>query len=164
MRVPHIYLETSVFNFAFSDQSPEKQRHTLELFKEIKQGKYRPFTSQYVVEELSAAPEPKRSSMTRLITEYGIETLPGNDESVRLAALYVSEGVIPQKYLADALHIALATVSDMNVIVSYNFKHIVKLKTIMMTGIINKRENYHELMILSPTEIIECVGGDGDDQ
>ncbi len=65
------------------------------------------------------------------------------------------EGTIPRKYAADALHIAAATVHDIDLIVSYNFKHIVKLKTVTMTEIVNLREGYKKIGIFSPTEVIE---------
>ncbi|MDR1193737.1 MAG: hypothetical protein LBK98_06175 [Peptococcaceae bacterium] len=155
MRAPKIYLETSVFNFYFADDAPDKREDTRRLFEEIWQGKYEPYTSLFVVEELQAATEPKRSQMLDLIKQYDITALPGENESRRIAGLYVAEGIIPEKYLADALHIAATTVNELDFIVSYNFKHIVKLKTITMTEIVNLRENYHKIGIYSPTEVVE---------
>ncbi|MDR0999272.1 MAG: PIN domain-containing protein [Clostridiales bacterium] len=155
MRVQKIYLETSVFNFYFADDAPDKRDDTLRLFEEIQQGKYEPFTSSFVIGELQRAPEPKRKAMIDLITQFDIAMLPENSETQRLAALYVAEGIIPQKYSTDALHIAATTVNDLDLIVSYNFQHIVKMKTVMMTEIINLRERYHRIGIYSPTEVIE---------
>jgi hypothetical protein len=80
--------------------------------------------------------------------------LPVSNEAQRLASLYINEGVIPAKYPIDALHIAVAAVNNLDYIVSYNFRHIVKLKTIIMTESINVRENYKRIGILSPTEVI----------
>jgi hypothetical protein len=74
---------------------------------------------------------------------------------VRLADIYVTEGIIPQKYRTDALHIAIATVMDLDFVVSFNFKHIVKRKTIMMSSVVNMREGYKQIGIFSPTEVIE---------
>ncbi|MDR3304599.1 MAG: hypothetical protein LBS85_01005 [Clostridiales Family XIII bacterium] len=59
MRTPKVYLETSVFNFVFADDAPDKKADTLKLFEEVRQGKYEPYTSAYVVEELEQANEPK---------------------------------------------------------------------------------------------------------
>jgi predicted nucleic acid-binding protein len=155
MKVPRIYLETTIFNFYFADDAPERKRDTLKLFEEIKAGKYEPFTSIFVLDEIKEAPEPKRSQMSDLITKYNVLNLPANNEVERLAEIYVREGIIPAKYETDALHIAAATVHGLDFIVSYNFKHIVKRKTIIMTGVVNARENYNELGIFSPTEVIE---------
>ena len=155
MRVPKIYIETSVFNFYFADDAPDKRDDTIRLFHEIRLGKYEPYTSLFVIEELQAASEPKRGKMLELIKRYGVTTLPGESEILRVAGLYVAEGVVPEKYLTDALHIAATTVNELDFIVSYNFRHIVKLKTITLTEIVNLRENYRKIGIYSPTEVID---------
>ncbi|MDR1093859.1 MAG: hypothetical protein LBL66_06890 [Clostridiales bacterium] len=155
MRVPRIYLETSVFNFVFADDAPAAKADTLKLFEEIKAGKYAPFMSVHVVEELGRAPEPKRSRMFELIDKYGVEILPNNAETERLADIYIAEGMIPAKYADDALHIASTGVWGLDIIVSWNFKHIVKVKTIAQSEIINFKEGYKRVMINSPTEVIE---------
>ena len=148
-------METTVFNFFFADDAPEKKQDTLKLFKEIKDGKYIPYTSDAVLEELGKATPEKFHQMFSLIDQYAMITLPVTDEAKRLADIYLKEGVIPEKYPTDALHIALSTVSDLDYIISYNFRHIVKVKTITMTESINIRENYKRIGIFSPTEVID---------
>jgi predicted nucleic acid-binding protein len=155
MRTPRIYLETTLFNFFFADDAPEKRQDTIKLFQEIKEGKYSPYTSDAVLEELEKASPEKFNQMFSLINQYSITILPVTEDAKRLANIYINEGVIPEKYPTDALHIALSTVNDLDHIVSYNFRHIVKLKTITMTESINIRENYKRIGILSPTEVIE---------
>ena len=155
MRTPKIYLETTLFNFFFADDAPEKKQDTIKLFQEIKDGKYIPYISDAVLEELEKASPEKFKQMSSLISQYSIISLPVTEEAKRLADIYVSEGVIPEKYPTDALHIALSTVNDLDYIVSYNFRHIVKLKTITMTESINLRENYKRIGIFSPTEVID---------
>ena len=157
MRVPKIYLETSVLNFYFADDAPDKRADTIKLFEEIRQGKYEPYTSDFVIKELQDAPEPKQSNMLNLIKQYGIASLSLDDEAARMGSIYVAEGIIPAKYLTDALHIAATTVSNLDFIVSYNFRHIVKMKTITMTESVNIREGYKRIGIYSPTEVIEYV-------
>lgn len=156
-RTPKMYIETSVFNFFFTDDAPERRKDTLTLFEEIRRGKYAPYTSSYVLDELRAAPEPKRSKMLELAAGHGMIILQSDEEARRLADIYVREGIIPQKYFLDALHIAMAAVRDLDFIVSYNFKHIVKRKTVIMTEAINVREGYKKIGIFSPTEVIEYV-------
>ena len=137
MRIPRVYIETSVFNFVFADDAPDKKQDTLRLFDEIKKGLYESYTSDYVLQELKRAAEPKQSRMVKLISQYRMIFLEQNDEAERLANLYITEGVFPEKYFTDAVHIAVATVNDLDFIVSMNFQHIVKRKTIKMTGYIN---------------------------
>ncbi len=154
-RKPKVYIETSVFNFVFADDALDRREDVIALFREIEQGRYSAFTSEYAIAELQKAPEPKRGDMLGLIKKYAIAYLPASEEIQNLAAMYIAEGIIPRKYVTDALHIASATVNDMDLIVSYNFKHIVKLKTITLTEVVNLREGYRKIGIFSPTEVIE---------
>jgi len=153
-----LYLETTIFNFVFAEDSLEKRDDTLKLFAEIKQGLYEVFTSKYVLDELERAGEPKRSKMKALIKDYGVEILPTLPSIVELSEKYIEMGMIPAKYPDDALHIAAASVWNMDVIASWNFKHIVKIKTVMMTEAINNMCGYSRVMIHSPKEIIEYDG------
>jgi hypothetical protein len=67
MRIPKVYLETTVFNFFFADDAPDKKQDTLQFFKEISEGKYIPYTSDYVLQELKRASDEKQSLMLPLI-------------------------------------------------------------------------------------------------
>jgi len=119
MRVPTIYLETTIFNFPFTDDAPQYRADTLRLFTEIKAGKFRAFTSEYVLDELEDTQnEEKLKEMKALIVDNAVEVLPGNDEIIRLADQYVTAGVIPEKYSTDAIHIAAATIAGLDYIVS----------------------------------------------
>ena len=129
MRRPRVYLETTMFNHYF-DTDREAHGDTVELFKEIRAGKYEAYTSAYVTDEIVEAKEPKRSNMLALIEEYNITILPVAGEAGKLANIYVSEGVIPIKHRYDALHIAIATINDLDYIFSLNFKHISRLSSV----------------------------------
>jgi len=154
MRKPKIYLETTMFNYYF-DVDREAHGDTVKLFQEIQAGKYEAYTSAYVVDELEAAEEPKRSNMLALIGEYNITVLDFSDESQDLTDIYVKEGIISAKYRYDGLHIACATTNDLDYIFSLNFKHINKIKTKTMTGVTNVREGYKPITIASPMEVTE---------
>jgi hypothetical protein len=155
MRVPTIYLETTIFNFPFADDALQYQNDTKHLFAEIKAGKFRPFTSVYVTQELEAAIDSLRDERLRFIKEYEVEVIPASNEAEQLAKLYINDGVIPEKYRMDALHIAAATVAGLDYIVSLNFRHIVKHKTIIETEIINAREGFKRVFIHTPMEVID---------
>jgi len=93
--------------------------------------------------------------MLNLVIEYNIIVLEFNREAERLGDIYVSEGIIPVKYRTDGVHIATATVNDLDMILSLNFKHIVKKKTIEMTELVNIKENYKKVSIYAPMEVVE---------
>jgi len=154
--MPTIYLETTIFNFPFAEDAPQYQADALQLFAEIKAGKFKAFTSEYVLDELGETKDAgKLKKMKALIEDNGIEVLPGNDEIIRLADLYVAEGVIPAKYSTDTVHIAAATIASLDFIITLNFRHIVKHKTIIQTEIINAREGFKRVFIYTPAEVID---------
>ena len=155
MRIPKIYLETTIFNFPFVDDAPDLRAYTLRLFEEIRAGKFKPYTSGYVVDELEKTQNiEKREKMKALIKEYGVETLPANKKAEWLAGVYVKEGIIKSRYETDALHIAMATIASLDFIISLNFQHIVKHKTIFETEVVNIREGFKRVFIYSPMEVI----------
>jgi len=154
MRVPKIYLETTVFNYYF-DTDRDAHTDTVKLFDEIKAGKYEVFTSIYVMDELAKAGEPKRSNMLELIEKYDIIVVPADEETEKLADIYINEKVIPTSKQLDSLHIACASVNDVDYIFSFNFRHINRIKTKEMTSIINIREGYKPVKITVPAEVIE---------
>ncbi len=153
MRTPKIYLETTIFNYNFADDTPEKKLENLKLFEDIKNSIFEPYTSTIAVDELLKASEPKRENMMKLISQYNITVLPATEEISELAQEYVNSGIIPEKYIDDARHIACATIYNLDIIVSWNFKHIVKRKTKIMTEQVNLIQGYKNIEIYSPAEV-----------
>ena len=155
MRKQKVYLETTLFNFYLDTDRGDAHVDTVHLFEEIAAGKYEAYSSDYVIDELKRAPDEKREKMIGLLSEYGIKVLEPDNEASRLADLYVSGKVIPQKYRADGLHIAIAAVNGLDMVISMNFQHIVKHKTEKMTGAINILNGYRAVDIVSPMEVVE---------
>ena len=154
MRKPKIYLETTIFNHYF-DVERDAHVDTVKLFQGIEANQYEAYTSSYVIDELSQAEEPKRSNMLALIAKYKIIVLDATNEARDLADVYLDEGVIPIKYRYDGLHIAIATINDLEYIFSLNFKHINKVKTKTMTSLINVHQGYKPVLIVTPMEVTE---------
>jgi len=157
-RRPKIYMETTMFNYYFDEDRGNAHKYTVRLFEMIKEGKFEAYASAYVTDELEKANEEKSSKMMRLIEEYKIRVLDGNDDIRKMGNIYVEKNIIPKGYIADAMHIAVATVYGMDMIVSMNFEHIVKPKTIRMTGVINIENGYNIVNIRSPEEVVKNVG------
>lgn len=158
MRVPKVYLESTMLNFYFADDAPDKRQDTLTMFEEIRVGKYEPYTSFVTVDEINRTKNTqKREKMLALINEYDIGVLEDDSDADALADMYVREGIIPIKYRDDALHIAVATITEMHIILSWNFEHIVKRKTRHMVNAINLREGFRTIEICSPKEVIESA-------
>ena len=154
MRKTKIYLETTIFNYYF-DRDRDAHPYTVRLFEEIAMGRFVAFTSEYVVAEPMKAPEEKRDRMLGLIERSEINLLGMSGEAENLAAVYAREGAVPLKFQADGLHIAMAVVNDLDMIISLNFKHIVKKKTMEITSLINLREGYRQIRIFAPMEVTD---------
>ena len=157
MKKLKIYLDTTIINFAIYDKDPEKKRITQLLIAEIKQGKYEAFISRIALFEIEEAQEEKRKELVEVVKDINPEELPVDEEVERLANRYIEEGIIPIKYADDARHIAVASIHDLDAIVSWNFEHIVKLKTKKEVTGINNLMGYKEIEIYSPQEVIENV-------
>jgi predicted nucleic acid-binding protein len=155
MRTPKIYLETTMFNYYF-DTDRDAHADTVTLFEECAAGKFAPYTSTYVIQELEDTEDAeRRGKMLALIGKYHITVFAANDESDALAQRYAAEGALPPNSLMDASHIAIASVNALDKIVSLNFRHIVRDKTIKMTGAINILLGYNAVEINSPMEVID---------
>ena len=154
MRKSKIYLETTMFNYYF-DEDRDAHADTVTLFEECASGKFEPYTSLYVINELENTLGDKRDKMIALVERYGITVLALNNEAEQLADVYVEQGVIPIKYRTDGVHIAVAAVNDLDMIISMNFQHIVKRKTKIGTGNINALNGYRVVEICTPMEVNE---------
>lgn len=155
MKTIKYYIETSVFNFVFADDEPKRRDLTKKYFYRLKREKTEIYISTILIDEISAAPEPIKNKLLKLIEEYKPIVLELDDEVEQLAKKYVDEKIIPEKYIEDAYHLAVASVNDVDVIVSWNFQHIVKLKTKIEVNGVNKFMGYHEIEIVSPEEVID---------
>lgn len=149
-----LYLETTVFNYYF-DEDRDGHEDTVRLFEAIEAGEYEAFTSEYVMIELRKAKDPKKSDMLILVEKYGITILETDDEAVHLAMLYIHNGIMPAKFGFDALHVAVASVHELDCVLSFNYEHINKLKTKHMTEVINLNEGYKAVEICTPMEVLD---------
>jgi len=154
MRKPQLYLETSVWNFYFADDAPEKREITRSFFHKTKQGEYEIFVSDAVIGEMDKADDRKRKSLLALIEEYKPKRLMINEEILRLANMYVSERIFPINKIEDAIHAAVATVFEMDALISWNLKHLSNLKKMEMINGINMKEGYvKRLELITPMEV-----------
>jgi len=160
MRIPSIYLETTIFSFYFgSEATPEYRQYKVDsraVFDLVKAGKYEAFTSSFATDELTDEPDgEKRLKMLALIPEYGIKVLFPTEETERLTGLYIQEGVVSPAWETDAAHIAMTAVNGLDFIVSLNFTHIVRPWTVERVRRVNYREGYKPIGIYKPSEVLE---------
>lgn len=148
-----IYIETTVWNFALVDDSPDRREATVRFFDEARRGVFDLYISSVVLDEVNAASEPRLSQLNGLIDELAPTVLRPSDEAEELAAKFVANGMIPEKYGDDALHIAIALTEGMDALLSWNFKHIVKMKTARMVDDVCRESGYERIQIRTPEEV-----------
>jgi hypothetical protein len=121
-----IYIDTSVLG---GREDLEFQEYSRRLMAHFVQGAFTLVLSNLTVRELAAAPERVRSCLAEVPEEH-MESLQLDSEATDLADTYITAGVTSSAYRADAQHIAIAAVARVDVLVSWNFKHIVNLQRI----------------------------------
>lgn len=146
---PRVYTDTSVLGGCEDDEFRE---HSVRLLDAFARGDLTLVLSELTLRELETAPEQVRR-VVRRVPPANVEPLALSSEAEELAAAYVDEGAIGERMRADALHIALATVARVDVLVSWNFKHIVNLKRIHAYNGINLKRGYPILEIRTPREV-----------
>lgn len=113
-----LYLETSVWNFYFAEDAPEKRQITWQFFNQLDD--YDLFVSEVVFQEIEQAPATKRQILLDLVDKYSPTELKITAAIPALAQRYRTEGALPEKSIADSLHAAIATVSEMDALISWN--------------------------------------------
>lgn len=148
--IQRFYFDTSVFGGVFDREFEEE---SIILIEKVKLGKIICVYSNLTEAEIARAPERVRELFETIPEEYKEKVAVSND-SFLLAQKYVDEKVVGDTSLDDCLHIATATLNKVDILVSWNFKHIVNVYRIRGYNAINLREGYATLNIHSPKEIV----------
>ena len=150
-----VYLDTSVISYLDQQDAPEQMKETREVWERIKAGQYEVFISDVVLRELGdCKEEAKRDLLIGHLAEIKYNLIAVDDDIAKLAEKIVTNGVLKQKNIDDCQHIAAAILSNCDIIVSWNFKHIVNVKTIRGIKVITTVEGYKDLLIYQPTALL----------
>jgi len=120
----------------------------------IKKG-YELYSSDISLREIDQASRSTQEKLHSLIEDFMVRIYTLTDEADRLAEEYVRRDVIPAKARADAEHIAVCSVNAIEVLVSWNLRHIVNLRTKMMVKTINTEIGYITPNIIRPDEVLD---------
>lgn len=146
-----IYIDTSVVGGVFDDGIEEE---SLRIFSLAREGRIRLLLSSTLFAELENAPAEVAENIDSL-PPHCREIVPDTPEADRLWAAYMREKVVPAKYEDDAIHVANATVSRADAIVSWNFKHLVNTNRIAGFNAVNQAMGFPAIRIISPPGL-EC--------
>ena len=151
MKKQRVYLDTSVFGGLYDE---EFKVHTKVLFERIKNSEFEIIHSNVTDDELEFAPDNVKAIL-RSLPQDSTKFVKSDVETANLARKYIEEGVVGATSFTDCLHIALATIHNTNILVSWNFKHIVNVVRIIGYNSVNIAEGYKPIDIRSPRELID---------
>ncbi len=154
MRNLKLYLETSAWNFYFADDAPEKKEVTCRFFDNLASLPYDIYMSETVLEEMSRAPGERKRVISKLISRHDPTVLQLSSEISELADEYIRKEALPPKALYDALHIAYASVHELDFVVSWNLRHIANVRRQEKVQGINLLNGYTKLIqLITPMEV-----------
>ena len=146
-----IYVDTSVFGGCYDPEFENWSNRLIELFKI---GKYKAVISEVSEFELKFAPKHVKDILSD-IPNRNIEIVKLTDEARHLSEYYIKEKIVTKKSLADTQHIAVATVQGVDLLVSWNFKHIVNYDKIRLYNAVNLKYGYKILEIRNPRDLTD---------
>jgi predicted nucleic acid-binding protein len=157
MKPLKIYLDTSVISFLYAEDSPDFQNITNDFFNlYVRQNRYDCYVSEVVVLEIERTLDPdKQDLLMEIVRKYRLPLLPLTEEIGRLADIYLDRNVVPRKKIEDAQHLAIATCHQMDVLLSWNFKHLANIRTQSALRTINEIEGFfYPLRLANPMEVM----------
>jgi len=149
-KVLRIYADTSVFGGCLDDEFAVDSKA---MFREISSGKFLLLVSIVLLRELTLAPDEVQKILADL-PEGAVEMIPDTDEIPALRDAYIHSGILGEGSKADAEHIAAASVGGADILVSWNFRHIVHFEKIAGFQAVNMLRGYNPIRIFSPKEVV----------
>ena len=146
-----VYADTSVFGGCFDSEFEVESR---KFFDEVRQGRFTVVISDVTAEELQPAPANVRQVLAALPVEH-VELIEASDEADALRQASLESGVVGAASSNDAAHIAAATIADVDIVVSGNFRHIVHFEKIAGYEGVNMLRGFRSPRIFSPKEVVE---------
>lgn len=147
--INRVYVDSSVFGGLFDREFAADSRT---FFEQVQAGRFKLLSSFLVSDELERAPDAVREFFDSMLST--TELVRVSQEAITLQEAYLSAGIVTSKSAADGLHVALATVAGADLIVSWNFRHIVHFQKVPRYNAVNRLYGWPELAIHSPKEVL----------
>lgn len=150
-----VYLDTSVISYLIQEDVPEKMADTRKLWEMFKDAKYDVYLSTVTLDEVEDCPEPKRGEMYDYLEQIDYTPIEITDDMLDIAQQIINMGILTKKNYDDCQHIAAAVIYGCDCIISWNFKHIVNIKTIRGVRAITNFKGFKPIEILNPSVLLE---------
>ena len=161
MKKLKIYLDTSAISHLDAPDRPDRMTDTLILWDMIKLGTFDVVLSSVVFFELGKCSDEKQNTLAGLISQIQYQHVDVTDDILSTAERFIEMGITTQKSHVDCQHIAVAIHAGCDLVLSWNFKHMVNIRTIKGAKIVTAIEGYKDILICSPNMLIE--GGSDDE-
>jgi hypothetical protein len=157
-----VYLDTSIINFLRADDAPVYKNATEILFNDIiVPHRIDTYISRVLLEEIDATTNDEiKKELHELLNKYKehFKILEADNEKIDeitfLAGEYIKEKIIPEKKISDALHVAYSTIFEMDILLSWNFKHLANINKEQKILIVNKIHGYnYPFRLANPLEV-----------
>jgi len=147
------YVETSVWGMIPAGQPGEMRRASLQFLRRSPRPPL--FVSAVVLDEINAASEAARTAILEVVEETAPTLLEVSAEIHELAQFYIESGILAPRRIEDALHVAIATVHQIDVLVSWNHRHLTNVRKTELYRAANLLRGYsHMPLILTPLEVL----------
>lgn len=150
-----VYLDTSVISYLDQKDAPERMKETHDVWAIFRKGYYEIYISDVVVYEINKCSREKREILLDYLDQIEYNIIETDEKTVILAEKFIDLGFLKRKSYDDCRHIAAAILTGCDFIVSWNFKHIVNVKTIRRIRAVTTYEGYKDLMIYPPSALLE---------
>jgi predicted nucleic acid-binding protein len=156
MAVLKVYVDTSIFGAVFDVEDPIRVDITRSLLKMLKgRERYIPYISNIVTEEVEKAPIEIRDKLSKIVLDTPSEMLTERKVCVELVEEYLRKKIIPKKSRDDARHVAVAVINNMDVIITWNCRHMANIEKKRKINATNMMLGYKQIDIVTPLEVIE---------
>ena len=155
MKQLKIYLDTSVISHLDAPDRPERMADTLRLWELIKAGEYDVVLSSVDFFELGKCSQEKRAVLASFISQIQYQLLEVTDEILATAERFIELQVLTRKSYVDCQHIAAAIHAGCDLVASWNFQHMVNIRTIKGAKVVTTMEGYKDILICSPNMLTE---------
>lgn len=149
-----LYIETSVIGAYLDNGEPFRRDLTIRWW-EHEMPEYRAVISPLVVRELERTAEPHRTGYLKLTEE--LEQVEIADEAAILADGYIARGIFSRRYIADALHVALASFHKVDYLVTWNFGHLANVRRQARIKLFNTAAGFFVPMIVTPEFLVSEI-------
>ncbi len=150
-----VYLDTSILGAIYDVEDTPRVNITKKLLEQLKDRKdYIPIISNIVLEEISKAPKDIVKGLKDILNNISFETIYEDDESAQLVNEYMKKRIIPKKYRDDARHIAVAVTNNIDVIATWNCRHMANVENKRIINAVNMMLGYRQIDIVTPLEVV----------